>query len=489
MTVATAKDQELTLIEHIEKFVYDPLGFVYYIFDWGNGRLKDEEGPDKWQAEILRAIGDGSLTTEEALQLAARSGHGIGKTALIAWIILWFSSTRPHPQIVVTANTKPQLETKTWRELAKWHKLAANEHWFKWTATKFYHIQYPETWFAVNTPWSKERSEAFAGTHEKHVLIIYDEASAIDDIIWEVTEGAMTTPGAMWIVFGNPTRNTGRFSECFKRYRHRWKTWEIDSRQAKKADQDKIRQWIEDYGEDSDFVRVRVKGQEPRTGFKQFIGNELVEEAMNRSIHRSQIDHAPKVLGVDIARFGDDQSVFILRQGLMAFQPRKFRNINTMELGDLIHEEATRLMVDGIILDMGSFGAAVFDYLTEKLGRRDVVGINFGGKPIDEKIYKNKRAEMYGRARDWLRVGGCLPDDRELRDDLTGPEYWYDIKERIQLEPKEDMKERGLASPDCGDAFCLTFAADIHKKGSDYMRKDVDTAPDWKPGDFGRRSN
>jgi len=139
------------------------------------------------------------------------------KTALVAWLIYWFISTRPHPQIVVTSNTKSQLETKTWRELAKWHKLAINSHWFEWTATKFYYKQHPETWFAAAIPWSKERSEAFAGTHEQHVLVIFDEASLVDDSIWETTEGAMTQPGAFWCVFGNPTRNTGRFSECFKK--------------------------------------------------------------------------------------------------------------------------------------------------------------------------------------------------------------------------------------------------------------------------------
>ena len=194
-----------SLEEAIAEFMTDPLGFVNAVFPWGEGELVGESGPDTWQAGVLSDIGQQCLTLDHALQYAVASGHGVGKTALIAWIILWFMSTRPHPQIVVTANTKSQLQTKTWRELSRWHKRAINAHWFDWQATSFKYKAHPETWTANAIPWSANNSEAFAGTHEAHVLVIYDEASAIDDVIWEVTEGAMTTPGAMWIAFGNPT--------------------------------------------------------------------------------------------------------------------------------------------------------------------------------------------------------------------------------------------------------------------------------------------
>ena len=129
-------------------------------------------------------------------------------------------STRPHPQIVVTANTREQLLKKTFRELSVWHKLLINTGWFTWTATKFYHNDHPETWFAAAVPWSAERPESFAGTHAEHVMLLFDEASGIHDVIWEVAEGAMTTAGAAWLVFGNPTRNTGRFRECFGKFAH-----------------------------------------------------------------------------------------------------------------------------------------------------------------------------------------------------------------------------------------------------------------------------
>ena len=208
--------------------------------------------------------------------------------------------------------------------------MSIHKHWFHYTATKFYFKEFKDTWFSACIPWSKERSEAFAGTHEKHVLLIFDEASLIDDTIWEVAEGAMTTPGSLWVVAGNPTRNTGRFSQCWKKYRHRWITSEIDSRTAKMADKKQIQKWIDDYGEDSDFVRVRVKGQEPRAGSSQMIGDDLVEAAVRRVIHESVYSHSPKILGIDVARFGDDQTVFIKRQGLAAFDMQKFRGLDTM---------------------------------------------------------------------------------------------------------------------------------------------------------------
>ena len=215
--LAAPSENEIALIEDIAAFYDDPLGFVLYAFPWGvnGGPLADEDGPDEWQRDVMGAIAESIKAGQDvgtAIQVAVASGHGIGKTALVAWLILWYVSTHEFPQVVVTANTGTQLSAKTWRELSKWHKLSINQHWFAWTATRFSHISYPETWFASAIPWTEHNSEAFAGTHEKHVLVIFDEASAIADKIWEVTEGAMTTAGAMWLCFGNPTQTTGRFA-------------------------------------------------------------------------------------------------------------------------------------------------------------------------------------------------------------------------------------------------------------------------------------
>ena len=443
--------------ERIAAFREDPLGFVRDVFPWGEGALIGEDGPDEWQAAFLGTLGEEVASARDAVKIAVASGHGVGKTALCAWILLWFLSTRPHPQVVVTANTKPQLEGKTWRELAKWHKLARHGHWFEWTATKFYLGQHPETWFASAVPWSRERSEAFAGTHEKHVLVVFDEASAIADEIWDVTEGAMTTPAATWLVFGNPTRNAGRFRECWRRYRHRWITREVDSRTAKKANKTQIEKWVADYGEDSDFVRVRVRGVFPRAASSQFIGSDAIFEAQRRE--PPPVDHAPVVMGVDVARFGDDQSVILVRQGQAVLDVQGYRGLDTMQTAARVGEAIRKWRPNGVLIDGVGVGGGVVDRVRQ-LGFR-VTDVNAGAKAGDANSFYNLRAEMWSKMRDWLGAG-CLPaDHRELADDLMAPEYGFDGRNRLQIEKKDDMKARGVPSPDWGDALALTFAAPV----------------------------
>lgn len=466
--LAAAKNPELVLIDEIEKYVFDPLGFVLFAYPWMEpGPLESEDGPDKWQTDVLAEIGrqlqdpTARPTPHGPIQVSGRSGHGVGKTALFAWLIQWFCSTRPHPQIPVTANTKDQLSTKTWRELAKWHKLLINAHWFRWTATKFAHVAYPETWFAHAIPWSVNRPESFAGTHETHVMMLFDEASAIEDVIWETAEGAMTTADAIWIVFGNPTRNSGRFYQCFNKFRHRWTRFEIDSRNAKKADQIKIQQWIDDYGEDSDFVRVRVRGVEPRAGMTQLIPTALIDEAMARQITKDSYSFAPRVLGVDVARFGDDQSVILRRQGLKVFDGiKKFRGLDTMQLASRVSKEIQDWKPHAVFVDVVGIGAGVVDRLRQ-LHHQNIIEVNNANSAMDDKKYFNKRAECWDRMKAWLKAGGSLPNDNEVRDDLGGPEYGFDGRERLQIESKDDMKERGLASPDVGDALAMTFAEHV----------------------------
>ena len=462
--MSAAKDLEQELARDLGAFYADPLGFVLYAFAWGQGELAEHHGPDDWQRELLYDLGDNCITAEEAIRLATVSGHGIGKSALVAWVILWAMSTRPHLAGVVTANTASQLEDKTWRELSIWHKRAINKHWFKWTATKFYQIDHPETWFVSAEPWSKERPEAFAGLHAEHVLMIFDEASAIDDVIWETAEGALTTPGAIWAVFVNPTRNSGRFHGCFHRFRHRWLTRQVDSRSARMTNKAQLNQWIADYGEDSDFVRVRVRGVFPRAGSNQLIPSDLVAEAQGKSLREEMYRSAPLVFGLDVARFGDDQSVLTKRQGLYAQEQRKWRGLDLMTLAGIVAQHIDKDQPDAVFVDMGGLGAGVVDRL-HQLGYDQVIGVDFGGVPTNSAEHVNKRTEMWCGVLDWLKNGGALPPDQELADDLTGPEYGFTgDKGQIVLEKKSDMKKRGLASPDCGDSLALTFAHPVARR-------------------------
>lgn len=465
---------EAELIAWAAKFTHDPLGFVMFAFPWGSGELADHQGPDDWQRDELQAIGAKLKAGGElgaVVQEAIASGHGIGKSALVSWIIEWAITTHEDTRGVVTANTDNQLRTKTWAELAKWHRLSIFGHWFELTATALYarDPKHEKTWRIDMTPWSERNTEAFAGLHNKgkRVLILFDEASAIADVIWEVSEGALTDSNTeiIWCVFGNPTRNTGRFRECFGSRKHRWSHRQIDSRTVKITNKDQIAQWVADYGEDSDFVRVRVRGVFPRAGSTQFIGSDIVEAAAAREAHAGVYDAL--VLGVDPARFGDDEAVIYIRKGRdgRTHAPLRFRGLDNMQLAARVAEQYEFYRADAIFVDGGGNGSGVVDRLRQL--RIPVIEVNFGASPDrsqpgqEATAYANKSAEMWGVMREWLSTGGAIPDDNDLKSQLEGREYGYvlrDGRDAIQLEKKSDMKKRGLSSPDIADALALTFA-------------------------------
>ena len=457
-----ARDIEAELVRDVDSFANNPLGFVRWAFDWGHGDLAGQTGPDAWQEELLSDVGRQLSVGLTALRFATASGHGVGKSALVAWLILWAMSTRPNLAGVVTANTFNQLKGKTWAELARWHKRAIISHWFKWTPTRFSMADRPHTWFVDALPWSKEDSEAFAGLHAQHVLLIMDEASAIPDVIWEVSEGAMTT-GGYWFVFGNPTRNTGRFRECFGRFSHRWTGRQVDGRTAKMVSQSQIQDWLADYGEDSDFFRVRVRGVFPNVGDRQFISASLAQDAARREVISDE--QQPLVIGVDVARFGDDQSVISFRRGRDArsIPWKKYRGLDGVQLACRVIEICNQHKPVAVFIDGGGVGASCVDHLrlNNLAGLREV---NFANK-ADKKQeyggdYANKRAEMWDSLKAWLAIG-AIPNDQGLLDGLCGGEYGFDRLDRLILESKQDMKKRGLASPDEGDALALTFAQPV----------------------------
>lgn len=463
---------EAALCAAVGEYAYDPLGFVRFAWPWGKAgtRLEHETGPDVWQETVLVQLGDAlrrgvsvnDAMQQTAIKIAVSSGHGVGKGALAAWLVIWFVSCFELSQTVVTANTRTQLLTKTWRELAKWHRLAINKHWFEWTATQFKHVQFPDTWFASAIPWSEGNAEAFAGTHEKYVLLLFDEASAIVDTIWDTAEGAMTTPNAVWLAFGNPTRNTGKFAQCFGSQKHRWFTHQVDSRNAKMANKAQIEQWIADYGEDSDFVRIRVRGVFPRAGSNQLISSEAVLFAMQRKVEPSPY-HA-KVMGIDVARHGDDQSCSIRRRGLWTSKARRFRIPDLMLLASVFAEEIHEFQPDAVFVDVTGMGWGVYDRLMQLVNPKILYPVQVGEAAIDPQRFFNRRAEIWWRVKEALDQGLMLAHDLEMEADLIGPEYGYGERERIQLEKKEDMKARGLASPDAGDALALTFTTTVEPK-------------------------
>lgn len=455
----------------------DPLRFVQIAFPWGKGTLAGFSGPDTWQTKRLVSLRDSlqsGAAWHEVIQQATAAGHGVGKSCLVAWLILWALCTFPDTRGVVTANTESQLRTKTFAEVAKWHGLCLFKDWFTCSAMSIASKQkgHDKTWRFDAIPWSESKPEGFAGLHNagRRILVIFDEASAISDAIWEVTEGALTDQNTQifWLCFGNPTRSTGRFFDCFHRYRHRWDTMHVDGRDAAGTDKKKIAEWLEDYGEDSDFFKVRVRGVFPNASSMQFIPRNLADEAGSRALPHVDYTRMVAIIGLDVARFGDDRSVMVTRFGLDArsFKRKKFSGLDGFELGAKVAEwynELKDLGVRKIIInvDTGGVGASPIDWLNHN--GYPVNAINFGSSPTNDKRYAYLRDEMWGKMREWLKAGGCVEDDEELVSDLTGVEYGYTPKNQLKLEKKEDMKARGLPSPDSADALALTFAVQVNE--------------------------
>lgn len=479
-------DAASSLIEKYSQFKNDPYGYVLFEFPWKQEGtfLADDDGPDTWQIgvmeDIRRELEKRALSPSEvfaAIMVAVASGHGVGKTALVAWLIMWFIRTRLNPQIVVTAGTQAQLEKKTWRELAKWHKVSLSRDWFEWTATKYYLKENPETWFAAAIPWSEHNSDAFAGTHERYVLYIFDEASAISDTIWEVSEGAMTTEQCIWIAFGNPVRNTGRFKACFTKFRNYWKTRKVDSRTAKKANQVQIEQWRNQYGEDSDFFRKRVKGDFPVQSSNQLISEVSVNACKEYLCHGYET--FPIRIGCDVARFGEDDTVITVMQGRKFLETIEMHHRDTVQIYSKLTEcynywkvkqDRIHIFVDDI-----GVGGGVTDMLRH--AHLPVTGVNSGAQANDTDTFINIRIEMWWTMAEAIKDGldfSNLPPEKfdRLKDDLINIEYFNQVKsQKYQLESRDSIIARDLPSPDRGTALALCFAYPVPHVVQSYQNK------------------
>lgn len=459
---------ESQLIEEIVMCTHDPVALVECIYPWKDKELVESAGPRPWQAQILNYIGNhlsDPKTRFQPCMVATASGHGIGKSALVAMVIHWAMSTCEDTKVIITANTGTQLSTKTVPEVHKWFRLSGNSHWWEMKATSITirDAEHARLWRTDFIPWSENNTEAFAGLHNKgkRILLIFDEASAIAESVWQVAEGALTDEETeiIWLAFGNPTQNTGRFRECFGRFKHRWKTFQIDSRTVEGTNKEQISKWIEDYGEDSDFVRVRVRGEFPRAGSSQFIPSDVV--AACRKYKSEGHDLLPKVLSVDVARFGDDQTVIGTRQGRKARILAKYRGMDTIQVAERVIEWIKSENPDATIIDATGVGAGVYDQVLYRGFGTRLFQYNPTQPARNSMQYRNARSEMWGKMREWLMAGAEIPDDPDLEADLTGPEYYINEKSQLQMESKDDMKSRGLSSPDSADMLAQTFQVDV----------------------------
>lgn len=461
--------------ETLAKFYADPYGFVLWAWRWGlPGQLERFEGPDQWQKEFLMDLGrqvkerafDGR-TAVAPIRMTISSGHGTGKGTLAAWLACWIMSTRPMAKGTITANTFTQLEDKTWATIQRWFSMSRTASDFVIGGGGIRHRKYID-WKCTPQTCREENSEAFAGQHAatSTSFYIFDEASAIPEKIWEVAEGGLSDGSPMFFAFGNPTRANGKFHRInFGAERGRWNHRTIDSRECMMPNKTQIEEWREDYGEDSDFFRVRVKGLPPESSDMQYIDSARVYAAQRRLFE--VLENEPLVAGVDLARGGGDKAVIWFRRGddARTIAPIKIPSEQTRDsmllvakLSDLASQTFEGHKVDVWFLDGGGVGGPIIDRM-KQLGYENFIEVQFGGASPDPKHFGNMRAWMWSKMRDALGNRLAIPADKDLEMDLTAVGLGRtDNKDRIFLESKEDMKKRGMGSPDAGDALCLTWA-------------------------------
>jgi len=476
-------DYEQALVERMLEFRHDPLGCVLYCFPWGEpgSDLADEPGPREFQRKFLEELGahlQNPATRFKPFRKGISSGHGIGKSALIGQIVHWAKSTCLDCKVLVTANTGDQLKTKTQPEISKWFRMSINHYWFDVhvTSIKVNDSEHLQTWRTDFATWSEDNPQAFAGAHNKgkRLVIIFDEASEINDAIWKTVEGALSDANTeiLWLCFSQATRSEGAFYEAiFGDQRHRWRPEVIDSRTVEGINVEEINEAIEVYGENSDHVRVRWLGQFPLAGGGKFIDLEMVQAAQKRDARSLPDD--PLVAGVDFAWGGSDDNVIRFRKGLDArsVPPIKVKGeftkdpaVMTGKLVDVLSNTYNGDRVAMLFFDSAGIAAPVENRL-RALGYKNIMVVNFGADSPDER-YAYMRDFMWGGMKEWLRQG-AIDKDHDLAADLQKPVLVSDLKQRVKLESKVDMKKRlsktGLdsSSPDDGDALALTFAAKV----------------------------
>lgn len=494
------RDSEQALMTELwDPAIADDLeAFVLFAYPWGkaNTPLADHQGPRAWQRDELQKMTAHLKAQRGAMELgltpemwraATASGRGIGKSALVSWLANWMMTTRLGSTTIVTANTEPQLKTRTFAEIGKWTTLLINSHWWEPTVLSVRPAEWykqalteqlkidTQYYYCMGQTWSEENPDAFAGVHNPAgVMLVFDEASGIPVPIFSVSEGFFTEPtlNRFWSVYSNPRRNSGGFYDCFNEHKAYWRLRQVDSRTVEGTDPQLFERLIKQYGIESDTVKVEVLGQFPSQGTRQFISNQLVQTAQTRAVEPDL--GAPLIMGVDVARYGDDSTVIRFRQGRDArsIPPAIFKERDNMWVANEIARLMDKMKPDAVNIDAGN-GTGVIDRLRE-MGYR-VTEVWFGGSSTS-KEWANKRTEMWADMRDWLG-GGCIDTSAALFRDLTAPEYDYfgKAQDSVMLEAKESMKGRGLPSPDDGDALALTFAGRVARR-------------DAKASKYGRRS-
>lgn len=436
----------------------DPVAFV---------REELHVEPDEWQCDFLTAYAHGKNRT------AAAACKGPGKTGAESWAGLHFLACYPDSKVPCTSITGPNLKDGLWSEFSKWMQRSEFlKREFRWTQTRIFQKDHPETWFATARQWSQDadaeqQANTLAGIHADYILFIIDECSNIPDGVVAAAEGALTSGKVCRLIMaGNCTRTAGPLWRAVGADRAFWNIIRItgdpdDPKRSPRINLEEARAQISKYGRNSFIVRVNILGLFPERQADKLLDVSDCEAAMKRAIPEAAFINEARVIGVDVARYGDDESVFQPRQGHMAFEPRVFRELDTQELGEQLCRAIDRWLPDAVNVDAGAFGIAVYDYCKHRGYGNIVHAVNFGGRARDDERFENRRTEMWWDMAGWVKNGGCLPQQPMLTEELSAPVYFPDKKQRICLEPKDDIKARIGRSPDRADALALTLATAV----------------------------
>ena len=423
--------------------------------------------PTEQQERILKEF------VKPSARVAAKSGHGIGKTTVLAWILLWVMTCFDDVKVPCTSPTAHQLVDLLWPEVKKWQKKMLEPWCDDVTVTKDKIKLNGTENYSVARTGRKDNPEALQGFHSTNLVFLIDEASGIPDIVFTVAEGALTTEGSRVLMTGNPTRTNGYFYRAFNRDKDKWTCLTFSSEDSPNVSQKFIDGMREGFGEDSDVYRVRVQGEFPHGGDLQFISMGDVSEAMGRYYTENVFNSAPAVLGFDVAEYGGDRSVLFLRKGLYSeilWTGQGKDNLEVYEQASLIVGFKKQYNAQLVFVDAIGTGVGVVSAL-KQMGVTPV-SVKFSNKSFSE-AYLNKRAECWGLMKQWIKDGGWLPDNQDLKTDLCAPDYQYALKGKIQIESKDSMRRRGLKSTDLADALALTFAMPVvSSDSSSYSSED-----------------
>jgi phage terminase large subunit len=413
--------------------------------------------PDEWQQDFLNAVASGER------KISIRSGHGVGKSTTASWAMLWFLLTRYPVKVVVTAPTSAQLYDALFAELKRWVKelpqpiqelLDVKQERIELKASA------TEAFISARTSRA-EQPEALQGVHSDNVMLVADEASGVPEAVFEAAAGSMSGHNALTILLGNPVRSSGFFFETHNRLKDEWWTRRVSCIDSTRVSKEYVEDMKSRYGEESNAYRIRVLGEFPRSDDDTIIPMELLESAKHRDTRA--YEDAPIVWGLDVARFGSDSSVLCKRQSNVVHTLERWRNLDLMQLtGAVVAQyEACdhKSRPAEILVDSIGLGAGVVDRLRElKLPAR---GINVSESPAMGGTYLNLRAELWHKAKAWLEKRDCkIPNNEDLIGELATVRYTFTSNGKIKIESKDDIRRRGLKSPDMADAFVLTFASD-----------------------------